>query len=177
MQAKMTLTGEQSDHKITGISSDRAIADTAIETLRERLQLGSSAVQLLTPGEDAIERSLEPESSGIWKTLIRSHLWLAVLGAFIGALIFLLMLQLEARFVVDNAVAAGALLIAFCTIGGLLLGGALTLRPDHMPYLAAARAALRKGQTVVVVHAESLEQAQLAREILDQAGLRTVRTL
>lgn len=177
MEEKMALTGEQSDHKVAGIAKDRAAADSAIKTLRERLSLGEAAVQLLTPGEKGVNQALEPESRGIWKTLVRSHLWLAGVGAVIGVLVFLLMFQLEVRFVVDNAMASVALLVVFCTIGGLLIGGALTLRPDHMPFLVAARAALGKGQTVVVVHAETLEQVQQAQDILDQAGLQTVRTL
>ena len=177
MDEKMSLTGEQSDHKIAGISRDRATADSAIEILREKLGLGDDAVQSLSPGAEGIDQALEPESSGIWKTLVRSHLWLAGVGAVIGLLVFLLMFQLEVRFVVDNATASVALLVVFCTIGGLLIGGALTLRPDHMPFLVAARAALRKGQTVVVVHAETLEQVQQAQDIFNQAGMKTVRTL
>lgn len=177
MHAKMALTGEQSDHKIAGISTDPAAADSVVGTLREKLTSSDAVVELLAPGEEGIDQALEPESRGIWKTLIRSHLWLAGVGAVIGLLVFVLMLQLDVRFVVDNATAAGLLLVAFCTVGGLMLGGALTLRPDHTPFLVAARAALRKGQTVVVVHAESLEQLQQAQEILDQAGLKTVRTL
>lgn len=80
--------------------------------------------------EHAIDRALEPESSGIWKTLVRSPLWLGSDGAVIGLLVFVLMLQIEVRFVVDNATAALLLLLAFCTIGGLLLGNLLTLRRD-----------------------------------------------
>lgn len=177
MQENMALTGEHSDHKVAGIAKDRAAAESVVEILREKLNTSGAAVQLLVPGKEGIDRALEPESSGIWKTLVRSHLWLGGVGAVIGLLVFVLMLQLEVRFVVDNTTAALLLLLAFCTIGGLLLGGALTLRPDHTPFLVTTRAALREGQMVVVVHGETLEQVRQAQEILDHAGLKTVRTL
>ena len=177
MQDQIALTGEQSDHKIAGITQDQAAAEATVDRLREQLALSAAAVRLLKPEDDEVNRTLEPESRGIWKTLVRGHVWLAGVGAIIGLLVFLVMLLLEVRFVVDNPLAAGLALFAFCTVGGLLLGGALTLRPDHVPFLVAARAALRKGQAVVVVHAETMEQRRQARQILDQAGFKTVGTL
>jgi len=42
---------------------------------------------------------------------------------------------------------------------------------------SAARAALREGRTVVLVHAGTLEQRRQAQEILNQSGLKTVGTL
>lgn len=177
MQDQMTLTGERSDHKIAGITQDHAAAEAAVNSLREQLTLSASAVRLLTPEDEEVNRTLEPESHGIWKTLVRGHVWLAGVGAIVGLLIFVLMLQLEVQFVVANPIAAGLALFAFCTVGGLLLGGALTMRPDHVPFLVAARAALRKGEAVIVVHAENMEQRQQAKQILEQSGFKTVATL
>lgn len=177
MQREMALTGEQSDHKVAGSTNDHEAAEFALEKLRRKLSLDESDVELLTPADQDINRSLEPESKGIWHTLIRSHLWLGGLGGLIGLLVFGLMYQLDVPFVVGNAMAAASLLLGFGIVGGMLLGGALTLRPDHAPFLVAARAALRAGRIVVVVHARTLEQRRQAEEILDQAGLETVATL
>jgi len=58
-----------------------------------------------------------------------------------------------------------------------MVGGLVTLRPDHDPYVMKVLGALREGDSAVVVHALSAEQKREAERILAQAGNETTSTL
>jgi len=58
-----------------------------------------------------------------------------------------------------------------------MLAGAVSLRPDHTPYISASRDALKQGKHVVVVHATSTDQLNQAEGVLKANGGETVRTL
>lgn len=177
MKDHMALTGEASAHKVAGIVDDEGTARELAAQVREQAGLGEAQVMVLGPGDDAVGRALEPESRGIWHTLIRAHVWLALAGGLLGALAYLLLLGMDVGFIVLNPLASGALLVCFGVVGGLMLGGALVLRPDHSPYVMAARAALDEGRYVVVVHASNMAQLKDAEAVLERVAGKVVRTL
>ena len=73
--------------------------------------------------------------------------------------------------------AAGGRRAGFAVIAGLMLGGLVTLRPDHDAYVLKVLGALREGDSAVVVHALSAEQKRQAERILADAGSETTSTL
>jgi hypothetical protein len=177
MKHHMALTGEASDHKVAGMIADEAAAHELAEAVRAGTGLKEGQVRVLSPGDNRVGRTLEPESRGIVHTMIRAHIWLAMAGAVIGTLAFVIMIAVGVQFIVLSPWWSALLLIGFGTIGGLMLGGAVSLRPDHSPYIAASRAALREGRYVVVVHATSTDELQQAEAILKANAGETVRTL
>jgi hypothetical protein len=177
MKHAMALTGEASDHKVAGLFSDAAAARELAAAVRAEVGLTEAQVRVLGPGDDHVGRALEPETRGILHTMIRAHLWLGLAGAVIGAVAFAIMFALGIGFIVLNPWASALLLIGFGAIGGLLLGGAVSLRPDHSPYIGASQEALREGRYVVVVHATSTDELERAEAILKANAGETVRTL
>lgn len=177
MKQEMGLTGEASDHKVAGIFSEGDQARSCAEKLLASMELSQAQVVVLKPGDTVEGSVLEPESRGIWHTLIRAHVWLALAGAVVGLIVFFLLLALDVAFAVDNRAATLIALVAFCTIGGAMLGGAVTLRPDHAPYLVKVREALNDQRHVVLVHATDQGQMQAAKDTLDQQAEETVSTL
>ena len=173
----MALTGEVSDHKIAAMAHDQAEAQRLAALVRAGAGLDETQVRVLCPHDEHVGRKLEPENRGIVRTMIRAHLWLGLAGAVVGILTFAILLFLDIGFVVLNPWWAAGLLIVFSTVGGLLLGGAVTLRPDQSPYIAASREAVQAGRYVVVVHATSTEQLKEAESVLQAAGNTTVRSL
>lgn len=177
MKHRMALTGETSDHKVVGLIADETAAHELAEAVRAGAGLQEAQVRLLSPGDDRIGRTLEPENRGIVRTMIRAHIWLGLAGAIVGLLAFGIMIALGVQFIALNPWWSAFLLIGFGTIGGLMLGGAVSLRPDHSPYIAASREALRQGRYVVVVHATSSDELEQAEAILKANADDTVRTL
>jgi hypothetical protein len=177
MKHRLALTGEASDHKVAGVVADKAAAHKLAAAVRTGAGLHESQVVVLSPDDRQVGRALEPESRGIVHTMIRAHLWLGAAGALIGALAFGILVAMEVAFVVQSPWWSAPPLIGFGIVGGLMLGGAVSLRPDHSPYIAASREALQEGNHVVVVHATSTEQLEAAEAILKADTNETVRTL
>ncbi|MFO7764744.1 MAG: hypothetical protein R6V61_13550 [Wenzhouxiangellaceae bacterium] len=177
MQNSMGFTGESSDHKLAAIfASEPAAREAAVEVV-DALGLDNDQVKVIKAGDDDAERKLEPESRGIWHTLIRAHLWLGLAGAVIGAILYFALSVAGVPFVVGNPAWASSMFIVLCFVGGLLVGGAVTVRPDHAPYIRAAVSALRDGKSLVIVHARDLEQLRQAKEELEKHDADVIPTL
>jgi len=168
--AETQLTGEHFDHKVAAIFASEADARQAAEQLRADTDLSDRQVLIMRPEDRHKGRELEPESRGIWRTLVRSHVWLFVAGAAAGLLLFLVTFFAGIEFVTQNALWAAGVFIVICSLVGAMVGGLVTLRPDHTPYIMATQAALEEGKTVVTVHARTAEQKQAAKEALAGKG-------
>jgi len=68
-------------------------------------------------------------------------------------------------------------MVFFGGLIGLLLGGLLTARPDHVRVIATVRRAIRKGRWAVVIHPVSQRQLDLAMRELRTHSSRVVHSL
>jgi uncharacterized membrane protein len=171
------LTGEKYDHEIAAIFDAHQAAEAAAENLRETLSLKAAQVEVLDPDEKHPGRALEPESRGIFGTLVRAHFWLGIGGALLGFLLFQVLLYADVRMIASSPMMAGIVLVGFGAVAGLMLGGLVTLRPDHDPYIFKVRAALQHGRSAVLVHGSSPEQRKAAESELDRLGGEVVHSL
>lgn len=177
MTGTVFFTEEISNSKVAAICPSAAIARSQATRVREALHLSDRQVQVLTPAETRPGRTLEPESHGIFRTMLWSHAKLGVLGVIAGGLLFVLLWSQEVTMVVQSPWASLFAMGFFGGIAGLMAGGLVTLRPDHDPYVMKVLGALREGDSAVVVHATSAEQKRQAQAILEQAGSETIATL
>jgi hypothetical protein len=171
------ISGEASNHKVAAIFPSADAASAAAARVRQALGLADAQVQVLRPGEKAPGVKLEPESHGIYRTMMRAHAKLGVLGAVLGVAAFAVMYAMGIPMIVQSAVAAFLVLLFFGTVAGLFLGGLFTLRPDQDRYVHSVLAALAEGQSAVVVHAFDAEQRARAESLLQQEGEQTVASL
>lgn len=176
MNPTMELTGESSNHKMAVVFETREGAEKARQALAEETGLGMSQLDVLGPDTDAANRTLLPESRGIWRTLVRSHVGLGLAGAVLGVALFLVLNFAGVPFVAGNPWAALLLAVHVLTMLGLMAGGLLTLRPDQVPYIRVAREALRSGRSVLVVHARSADELDAPRALLQRTAFGAVRS-
>jgi hypothetical protein len=94
-----------------------------------------------------------------------------------GLLAFGALFWMGIPFVVQSPWAAGLAATGFGATAGLLLGGLVSLRPDHDRYIEATRGAISDGRTTLVVHALSAEQNARSAAYLEQRGADVTRTL
>ena len=176
MSHALDPTGERSNHKLA------AVFDTADGMKRARRQLiaetslGDEQVDVLGTDSTDTNRRLLPESRGIWKTALRSHLVLGLTGAVLGLALAVILLLAEVPFVADNPLMSMLVFVHVLALFGLMVGGLVTLRPDQVPYIRATGRALKAGQSVLLVHAESSAELGQARSLLEQPALKAVRT-
>lgn len=177
MSETSLITGELSNSKIAAVFPHAAEAQAAAVALAAALSLSAAQVQVITPMEPHPGRKLEPESRGIWRTIVGAHLKLGIAGAVAGVLVFAALHAYGLPFIVNSPVAAGLVLLFFGAVAGLMLGGLVALRPDHDRYVNATRDAMQAGQTTVVVHAFSARQADQAADFLRTRGGEVTSTL
>ena len=171
------LTGEASNHKVAAVFASAEAARAAAAALQSTLRLPAAQLRIISPGEPHPGRKLEPESDGILRTILVSHLKLGVVGAALGGVAFAVLYALDLPWVTQSAPVAAAVMVGFGATAGLLLGGLVSLRPDHDPYIEAVRSALAEGRSAVVVHATSVTQRAEAAELLQARGAETTSTL
>lgn len=177
MTGNSPLTGEVSNSKVAAIFADEATARAVAASVQGTLQLTDAQVQVISPSDDRPGRKLEPESDGIFRTIIRTHVILGVLGAVAGAAAFGVLWAMAVPMIVNSAALAATVIVVFGVVTGLMLGGLVSLRPDHDRYIAKVFEAIDEGRSAVVVHAFSREQNSQAESLLKAASGEVVATL
>lgn len=171
------LSGETYDHKVAAVFENEAGAKRAATVVSLSTSLHDSQIFVVGPNDKHPGWELEPEDKGIWRTLLRSHAWLAIVGAIVGIGFFLILFVLNIPFVTQNALTSLALAFGFGAVIGMMFAGLITLRPDHMPYISTATTALQEGKYVVAVHATSAEQMREASNVLDRLNVKSTSSL
>lgn len=176
MKDVISPSGEVSNHKMVAVFDSTAQAQQAATALREATAFGPDQLDVVDPTTGNRNRRLWPESRGIWRTWLKAHAVFGAAGAVIGLVAFLTLYLVDFRVVSNNPVLAGIVFLHVPTLMGLLVGGLFTLRPDQAPYLYTARDALDNGKSILLVHARTSEELSVARQVLEQPALATVRT-
>ena len=169
-------TGERSNHKLAAVFETESGIERARKKLLDETSFGVNQIDVLAPESEDANRRMLPESHGIWQTVLRSHLVLGAIGAALGLALFVILFTAGVPFVADNPLLSGLVFFHVFTLFGLMSGGLISLRPDQVPYVRAARSALNDGQSVLLVHAESRDELDEARSFLEQPALKAVRT-
>lgn len=176
------LFSERSVTKLAAVLPDEEQARAAAASVAQSVGLGPSQVRVLGPTlarasrRELLSRQMEPEDNAIFRTLIRAHVILGLIGALAGWLLY-------AWFAGSAALESTPVLgwwvfVSFGAIAGLLLGGFVSLRPDHGVVLRSIRSELAQGRWVVLVHPTEAEQVDRVEDALGRAAhgpvLRTV---
>ncbi len=177
MTGNSPLTGEVSNSKVAAVFADEGAARAAAARLQTALQLTDAQVEVITPADRGPGRKLEPESEGILRTIVRMHVVLGLVGAVGGALVFAVLWAMAVPMIVNSAIMAATVLVVFGIVAGLMLGGLVSLRPDHDRYIATVLEAIGEGRSAVVVHAFSRQQNAQAAGMLKAASGEVVATL
>lgn len=173
--ASKVLFGEKSLTLVSGDFDKRDDALAAAQQLRDDEQ-ADGPVSVLSPSADHVDQVLEPESRGIWRTALRSHMVLGPLGLAAGLGLGWLLIETWAA-----AAASPGFTLLFLGALGLFSGGMwagfITMRPDHDVVHDHVREALKKKRWAVVGHPRTEHGAQHMTQSLKDAGGDTTRSL
>lgn len=182
MGLKHILFGEQSLTKIAAIFDSRGRAETTALRLRQAAGMSESQIKLVGPQDTAgvvdapLSRKLEPESSGIWHTILRAHLVTSLIGMALGGVLYLILWMMENMSVASHPLLMLFVMLFFGTIFGSLLGGLLSLRPDHYRVMAAVRKAIKRGGWAVISHPVNHDQTRDVINELHRHRVNVVRS-
>tara|TARA_A100000171_G_scaffold41931_1_gene42994 strand:+ start:2860 stop:3381 length:522 start_codon:yes stop_codon:yes gene_type:complete len=167
MNDQNVLQGEKYPHKIGAEFDSQQGADAAVRTLMNRLGLPQEQIRIVQPDDANMSRKIEPEVKGIASTLARSHIALGLGGLILGLVVAALLTS------IGPAITRSSPLMTFIALGflfpvlGLLLAGALSLRPDHDRLVNKTRIATASGRWTVIVHCASQEEQGRVKETID----------
>lgn len=170
MSETSPISGEWSTRKVAAVFPFEAAARDAAQGVAATLSLGAAQVQVVTPGRSSPGRTRAPASRRVWPALGVAQVWLGIGGAVVGLLASGMLYASDIPFIADAPVTAALVLLLFGAMAGLMLGGLVSLRPDRDRDVEATCHAIDTGETTVVVHAFSAEQADRAAALLRAQG-------
>jgi len=180
---KHLIFGERSLTKVAGVYPTAQGAEDARARVRRGGAWADGQVVLLTPADAKMSRreimakKMDPESSGILRTILRAHLFTAFVGIAVGVGAWGMLMSMGNRLIGGSPGLSFMAFAFFGTVFGLMLGGLISLRPDHARLITIVRSALRSGHWVAVAHPFNEKQADEAVNLLRAGSQQVERTL
>lgn len=176
--AWQALFGERATTKFAIIVDSHDAASAIVEDLMaEPAGLQASQVRLINPHEKGFDKKLEPETQGIVRTAVRAHLILGLIGAFIGLGVWIIAYFSGIAALISSPIFSLSAFVILGGVGGLLLGGLITARPDHQIVIHRVKTATKEGKWSVIVHPFTPAQCDVVAQVLQTSGGEVVRTV
>ena len=176
------MFGEQSVTKVVGLYDTQNEAETVAGKARALPGMLPTQVRLLGPQDAKVShseffgRSLEPEQRGIFKTMFKTHAITGLAGGVLGLLLYVWLYSTGQPMVASSPVVAFIAFLNFGIVSGLILGGLIALRPDHVKLITSVRNALAANRWALVLHPVNPAQVQAAKDLLTASGAETLST-
>lgn len=171
------LFGEMATTKIAAVFNSEAQALDAAHSLRLTAGLQTTQIQLVEPYENDYDKKLEPEPQGITRTALRAHVILGSVGLIVGALLWYSMYANEWPTIRSTPLMSAVAILFITTMGGMMLGGLVTARPDHQVVIERVRRATQAGNWTLVIHPRDPDQCNAALELLSASDIDISRTV
>lgn len=171
------LFGEKATTKLAGFFDTQDALEAVSQEVRQAGGLQNTQLWVVRPHAADFERRLEPETEGVARTAVRAHLRLGALGVIAGVLLWAVLYFLGVPAVTASPYYSAGAIVFFAAVGGLLLGGLITARPDHQIVIQAVETATRAGRWSLVMHPRDREQCRAVEAVLAEAGVETVRSV
>jgi hypothetical protein len=156
----------------TNISSSFAQysdARAAVGALRRQAAFAEDEIDLIEPGDPAVDRKFLPDSASVRRSLVRWHLVLGAAGLAVGGIAAIVLIKADLDPFALSPGYTFLVTVFFGTLAGLLLGGLVSIRPDQGRAAAEIKDLGAEGCWTVVVHCRNQEQAAVARRLLDKS--------
>ncbi|MGC3964870.1 MAG: hypothetical protein QM803_16555 [Rhodocyclaceae bacterium] len=160
------LFGERSLTIVAALFDNLESARRAAEHVRSASSMQAGQVKLVAPADPAFDAKLEPEQTGIAHTLIRTHIVLGAVGLVAGVLLAVVLQRADLALFAQSP---GRSLFVLALLGlffGMMVGGFVSLRPDHDMVIEKVRWGSASGRWAVVTHPVSSVQKKQAEDVL-----------
>lgn len=163
------IFGERSLSMVVGIFDQAQQARDAAQHVVDEGRLARKQVEVVGPGDPAVEQKLEPEEAGIFRTAVKAHITLGIVGMLVGLALAAALLVAGVDFVISSPYFTFIIGAVFGAMFGAMFGGLVTLRPDHDMAIVKVEEAVQEGHWAVVVHPVNHDQEARARNVLEHA--------
>ena len=168
--SKLAVIDESFPTKVSAEFEQKESANEVMHSLTEGAGFKRDQVRLIVPDDRQLGRKLEPETQGIARTLARSHLVLGILGLVLGLCAAWWLTTFGPTITQASPLLTYVALAIIFPFLGLLLAGAISLRPDHDLVVAKARKAAGEGRWTVVVHCTDSDEKDRAKRTMEHSA-------
>lgn len=173
----INLNDEKYPDRIIGTYKEGTKAKLVAQQLNLECGFSNEQLKLIHPKDTHFEEKVEPDTNGVGRTLLKSHLILGVLGVVFGLLMASLLIVVGPVFTTSNPMMS---LFSMGMIGGFLglfAAGVISLRPDHDYIIEGTRGATEQHQWSVVVHTKNHSETQKAKSLMQGSALKLSESL
>ena len=173
----VNVIDEQQPAKVAAVFNNEAEARAAREELMNDGNFNAKAVNIVTPGDGNLSKKIQPESKGIAGTIIKSHGILGVVGLLAGLIAASILIAAGPTFTQSSPPLTYFALGFVGLLIGMMIAGAITLRPDHDPLTNKTINASQQHQWTVIVQTNDRDSNQLAKQILQNKAQSVSETI
>lgn len=173
----VNVIDEQHPAKVAAIFKTESDARSARQALIDQGNFASKLINIIKPEDPNLSKKIEPESHGIAKTILKSHGILGIVGLFAGFILASILVAAGPTFTQDSPLPTYLALSFFGLLIGLMVAGAITLRPDHDPLINETIEASHHQQWTVIVQTDDRDAVHKAKEILEPDAVTVKETI
>ena len=164
------LQGENFSHTVSAQYDSQSSADQAVQRLIHKAQLAPHQIDVVQPHDPHMGHKVEPDDKGIARTLVKSHAVLGLGGLVLGLVLAAVLVLFGPPVTRSSPLMTFIALGFICPIFGLIIAGAVSLRPDHDLLLEKTRTATDEGRWTVIAHYTDTEQQTRVKETIDHSA-------
>lgn len=162
------VISERFPHMVEAVFHDQDLARDAATALAAKGGLSNDQIDLVEPNDPQRAAKLEPGSSSIFHTILRSHAALGVVGGVVGLILAGVLVGAGFDFAQTRPGWVFGIVGVVGVVIGMLGAGLISVRPDHEPAIAQAKDASKHGEWTVVAHARDEDEKHRADELLKE---------
>ncbi len=157
------IISERFPHVVDAVFHDERRARDAATALAAKAGLSNDQIDVVEPNDPQRAEKLEPESSEISRTILRSHAALGVIGAVVGLIFAGILVAAGFDFAQTRPGWVYGILAVVGGLIGMLGAGVVSVRLDHERVNAETRDASTHGEWTVVAHAHAHDEDEKHR--------------
>lgn len=173
---EVEIQDEKHTGRVAAIYNNEAAAKAAKQKLIDN-GISPGTINIVRPDDSNLSKKIEPESQGIYKTLVKSHGWLGLIGIVVGIVIATILVLVGPEMTRSNPLYTYFVFIFFGVIYGMMMAGGISLRPDHDPLITKTVEASHEHQWTVIVQTDDREDIDLVKELLEESAISMSETL
>lgn len=167
---EVEVQDEKHTGRVAAVYDDKDSANAAKQKLIDN-GISPTVISIVKPDDSNISRKIEPESHGIAKTIVKSHGWLGLIGMILGALIATLLVTSGPEMTQSSPMFTYIAFIFFGLIFGMMLAGAISIRPDHDPLITKTVEASQENHWTLIVQTDEREDIDLVKKLLEDSAI------
>ncbi|MDX1572923.1 MAG: hypothetical protein R3341_02785 [Methylophaga sp.] len=157
---------EKHPAKVAAIFNNEAEAKRAKQDLINEGKFASNLINIVKPEDSDLSKKIEPDNRGIVRTLLNSHIILGIGGLLVGLIAAAILVAIGPAFTQSSPFGTYFAMGFVGSMLGMMLAGAVSLRPDHDPLITKTIEANEHNEWTVIVQTDDREAVNLAKKIL-----------